>query len=164
MAAIGLAVLGELAVRRPLAAQFRALDEEIARRTETLERNLRTTSPAVRRAVLSDYQNYGERIRKRASTAEESAAMLSVIEETARQSGVGLSSTKPREPKIASFSEEYAVEVEVETDMKSLIAFLRAIESSGQLLRVPRLTLDGSGAGQRGRLKGVLTVTKAVTL
>jgi hypothetical protein len=164
VAAIALVAAIHFLVWRPLAGAFARYDEEIEKLGSKVARNLKILTPASTNAVLSDYRKYGECIRKRASTAEENSGMLTEIESLASQSGVALAATKPREPRIEDYYEEYAVEIDVESTPKELVRFLYGLEQSTQLLRAQRLTLDAKAGGDAGRIKGGLMVTKVVTL
>lgn len=148
----------------PIAHQFARLDESIASQEKRLARNLRTIAPGSKDAVLKAYQEYGDTIPKRGSTAEEAAAMLAEIEKIASDLGVALASTKPREPKIEKDFEEYKADIEVECKMKQLLSLLYGLESSPQLLRVERVALDLKEGESGGSLRGALVVSKCVTL
>lgn len=148
----------------PLRGQFRALDEKIGEAEKKMARNLRVLSPAAKDVVVRDFRLYGETLRKKGTTAEESAALLAEVEMLAAQSKIALSSTKPSEPRIDSDCESYAVTVEFEGDMAQVVGFLYAVETSPNMLRADRFSLDAKGARAQGTLKCALVVSRLVTL
>jgi Tfp pilus assembly protein PilO len=157
-------VLGDLFVRRPLRDDLRALAQRTEAREKKLVENQLILSPEVKVAVLKDWQSFGGYLVKRASTAEENAAMLSAIEALASRAGVGLVATKPQPPTPESFYEEYGVDLEVEGDMSALVSFLYGLQTSPQVLRVARLAIEAKGGGDPAALKGLMTISKVVML
>ena len=158
-------VLGAGVWMGPIENQFKRLDASIAGQEDQLIRNLRTIAPGSKGAVVKAYQEYGNTIPKRGSTAEERAAMLAEIEKIASDLGLSLSSTKPVEPpKIENDYESYQVAVEVQCKTKDFISLLYGLESSSQLLRVERFALDLKAGEGTGTLRGTLLVSRCVTL
>ncbi|MEI6147918.1 MAG: GspMb/PilO family protein [bacterium] len=165
MAAVVFVVLmGMGVVLGPIRGRFQELNEAIVIQEQKAARNLRVLSPASKEAAVSEYQELGNTIPRRGSTAEEVASMLAEIEKQATDTGVILSTTKQRDPNVQKDFEEYRVDLEVEADMKQLVGFLYGLESSAQLLRAERVALDVKGGGERGVFRGSLTVSKVVTL
>jgi Tfp pilus assembly protein PilO len=148
----------------PVRKRFNQINETIGEREKKVVDNLRILAPATRDAVTKEYSECGELIKKRGSSAEENAAMLSEIEKLASGVGVSLSATKPREPKTEPDFERYEVEMEVEAEMEKIIRLVHAVESSSQVLRVERLTIDSKKSGNRVALRAGLLVSKVVTL
>jgi len=148
----------------PVRKSFDQINETIAGREKEVARNLRILAKASRGAILKEYADYGEMIRKRGSTAEANAALLSEIEKVASGAGVSLSATKPREPRIDPDYERYEVEIEVDADMGQILRLIYAIESSAQVLRVERATIDSLKTGTAGTLRAGMLVSKVVTL
>jgi Tfp pilus assembly protein PilO len=148
----------------PVRQRFYQIDETIIEREKKVVDNLRVLAPASRDAITREYADCGELIKKRGSTAEENAAMLSEIEKVASGVGVSLSATKPREPKLERDFERYEVEMEVEAEMEKIIRLVHAVESSSQALRVERLTIDSKKNGNVVALRAGLLVSKVVTL
>jgi Tfp pilus assembly protein PilO len=156
--------VGAGVVLGPVRNAFALADESIARQEDKLVRNLRMIAPASKDEVVKAYSGFGSAVAKQGSTAEGRAAMLAEIEKEASDSGVALSATKPREPRVEKDFEEHQVGIDVEGNMKSIVRFLYGIESSPQLLRVEKLVLDAKAGGEAGVLRGSLVVSKLVTL
>ena len=148
----------------PVRKQFEQIDETIVEREKEVARNLRILAPASQAAINKEYAECGEIIKKRWSTAEENAAMLAEIERVASGVGVSLSATKPREVRIERDYERYEVEMEVDADMGQIIRLIHAVESSSQVLRVEKVTIDSRKTGTAVVLKAGVLVSKIVTL
>lgn len=148
----------------PVRNSFARLDETIVEREKDVARNLRILAPASRDAVIRDYADYGVMIKKRGSTAEENAAMLSEIEKIASGVGLALSATKPREPKTERDYERYEVEIEVDAEMGQIIRLIHSVESSPQVLRVEKATIDSKKSGNATTLRAGMLISKVVTL
>jgi Tfp pilus assembly protein PilO len=148
----------------PIRRRFQQLDETIVGKEKQLARNLRVLSSASKDAAVSEYKELGNTMPKQGSTAEEASSMLAEIEKQATEVNVVLTATKQIEPKLEKTFEEYQVEIEIEADMKKLVGFLYGVESSVQLLRVERVSLDLKSGGEQGAFRGTLLVSKVVTL
>lgn len=162
----GLVLLGAViaVLLGPVRGQFLAIEEESINQEKKMDRNLRVLSPTSRDVVVRDYRKYGDALRKKGSTAEESAAMLTEVELLAKQSTIELASTKPREPQVDPDHERYTVDLDFEATMAQLVGFLHAVETSPRMLRVDRLLLDAKGARQPGAVKSTVVVSRVVTL
>lgn len=149
-------------------ARFGAVSNSLMRRLsgrrKKLARNLRVLSSPSKDAAVREYNEFGSTIPQRGSTSEETAAMVAEIEKQATENGVVLSATKQREAKPEKDFEEYQVEIEIEANMKQLVGFLYSVESSAQLLRVERVSLDSKAGAEKGVFRGSLVVSKVVTL
>ena len=111
----------------------------------------------------AQYQKYLEYIQRSGSDEEEVAKILGEIESLARQSTVYLEDMKPLKPKEIDFYKEYAVEIEAEARMQSLVSFLYQLNMSSQLLRVEKLRLNLSKSGS-DILKVSMLITKVLVL
>jgi len=147
----------------PVRNKFRNLEDDIAAQEKKLARNLRILAPSARKAVESEYRQYGSRIQKKGSSDEENSQMLAELDRIAGQSKLSLLGTKPQKTKPDRDCETYVVEIEVEAEMPALMGFVCSIESSAQLLRIDRLVIE-SKDGRSAIVKGVLTISKIVTL
>jgi Tfp pilus assembly protein PilO len=148
----------------PVRKRFEQQDETIVAREKEVARNLRILAPMSRDAITREYAEYGEMIKKRGSTAEENAAMISEIEKTATGIGLSLSATKPHEAQVKGDYERYEVEIEVDAEMAQIIRLIHAVESSAQILRVEKLTIDSKKNGSVVSLRAGMLISKVVTL
>ena len=160
----GVVLLGVGLALGPVRNRFVVLHEATVLQEQALARNLAIVTPSAREAVEEDYRRYGALIMKQGSSDEENSAMMSEVDKLAGQNKVILTATKPLKGNKDADSESYAVEVEIESDMPALMGFVCALESSGQLLRVDRLTVDAKGGKNPSALHSTLLVSKVVTL
>lgn len=160
----GVILGGVVIVLGPVNGRFAQMNEAVVSQEKKLARNLGVLAPQARDAVEREYGRFGSVIKMRGSSEEENAQMLSEIDKWAGQNKIKLSATKPRETRKDQDCEYYSVEVEVEANMTELIGFIYALESSPQLLRVERLTLDAKGGKQQDSMRGTLVISKVVTL
>jgi len=148
----------------PVRGIFRNTDEAIVVQEQKMARNARILSSKSKDVVVRDYRQYGDSLRKKGSTSEESSAMVAEVEMLATQAKIALSATKPRDPHPDRDYEQYAVELEFEAPMAQAVTFLYAVENSPQMLRIDRMVLDAKGAKSAGMLKASVTVSRVVTL
>lgn len=161
---IGVFALGLVVAVGPVRKEFDEVDAAIAGSEKTVARNFRLLKPASVDTVQSEYRRHGEYLARKGSTEESNAAMLAEIERIAGECKIVMARTTPRKPVVDRDSEEYAVELEIESDMEQAIRFLHSLETSSQVLRVDNVTLDSKGAREPGVLKGSLLVSRVVTL
>ena len=161
---VGIVILGAIILMGPVKSRFHNLEEEISVQETRLNRNLAIVAPTAREAVEKEFKRYGEVIYKRGSSDEENSRMMSEIDKLAGLNKVILSATKPRDAKKEKDYEAYGVEIEIEADMAALMGFLYSLESSSQLLRVDRLTIESKGSKDPSSLHGTLAISKVVTL
>ena len=70
---------------------------------------------------------------------------------------------KPQTPKEVDFYKEYAVEIDAEGEISSLIAFLHQLNTSTQLLRVEKLRLSSNKKGEK-TLKASMLIIRVLVL
>ncbi len=70
---------------------------------------------------------------------------------------------KPRRPKETEVYKEYAVEIEAEGQMESLVSFMHQVNASSQLLRIETLRLTPAKA-ESDLLKASMLITKVLAL
>lgn len=157
-----LLVLGGIGLG-PVRSRLQSLDETISAQEKTLARNLRILAPVPRKAVESEYQQYGAMIQKKGSSEEENSQMLAELDRLAGQSKLTLLATKPQKTKADPDFETYGVEIEIEAEMPAIMTFMHGIETSSQLLRIDRLVIDSKGGGE-AVVKGSFSVSKIVAL
>ena len=148
----------------PIRSKFQELDVAVLDQEKKLAHNLGVLSPKPKEAAERDYSRFGSMIKMKGSSEEEKSAMLSEVDKLAGQNKISLQSTKPRETQPLQDGESYAVEIEIEATMAQLLGFVYAVETSAQLLRVDRLTLDAKTGKGADSLRGTLVISKTVTL
>jgi len=160
----GVGLLGVILAVGPVRRQFQDLDVAVVEQEKNLARNLGVLAPKPREAVEKDYNRVGSMIKMHGSSEEENSSMLSEVDKLAGQNKITLSATKPLKITANRDSEAYGVEIEIEATMPQLLGFVYAIETSAQLLRVDRLTLDSKGGKSSDSVRGTLVISKIVTL
>jgi Type II secretion system (T2SS), protein M subtype b len=160
----GVALMAVLLALGPIRHTFRELDVQVLDQEKKLAYNLGVLSPKPREAVEKDFNRFGSLIKMKGSSEEEKSSMLSEVDKLAGQNKIALSATKPLDIKPLRDCEMYAVEIEIEATMAQLLGFVYAVETSEQLLRVDRLTLDAKAGKGADSLRGTLVISKMVTL
>ncbi|MFO7871959.1 MAG: hypothetical protein R6V03_11090 [Kiritimatiellia bacterium] len=103
-----------------------------------------------------------DRIEKAPSSAEAIDGLNMEIDMMARETGLRLDSTLPREPREMGWCEECLVEIgRFGAGMDQLLRFLYTVRTRPGLLTVQNLTLSPGGEGPESR-KGSMLVTKLV--
>lgn len=148
----------------PLRTWFGEKKRHIESESRKVVYNERVLAPANRKAVVEVYQQYEGQMKKKGTTAEENAAMFGVIEGLAREYGVTLVASKPQDPQIFDIEERYSVEIEIEADISRLMRFLYEVESTPQLLRIDKLTVNPQNRADTALLKGNVLISKHVIL
>jgi len=168
---VGLAVALALAVAAglnlaaiPIRKWFATTDRAIEVDGKRLARNQKILAPVLTETVEKVYREMESVLKKKGSTAEETAAMFGTLDTLAREARVTLAGVKPQEPQTGTDGETYRVDLEIEADMSGLLKFLYGVESSSQVLRVDQLQLQSVTRPDAPPLKGQMTVSKLVFL
>lgn len=124
----------------PINQKIAQLNQEINLSQKRLAASLRNIQQ--KDAVIAQYDKYKAYVKSAGSDEEETAKVLGEIENVARKSSVYLMDIKPQAPKQTEFYKKYSAEIEVEGKMDSIINFLYNLNSSQQLLRTEKLSLN----------------------
>lgn len=165
IAALSLAAVAALngattPVRNWFATTGRAIEVEGKR----LARNRKILAPAPAEAVEKAYREVESVLKKRGSTAEETAAMFAALDTLAREAGVALAGVKQQDPQAGEESETYRVDLDVESDLAALMRFLHGVEASPQVLRVDQLQVQPQSRADAPPLKSRMTISRLVFL
>jgi hypothetical protein len=168
---VGLAVALALAVVAgfnlaavPIRKWFVTTEGEIKVESRQLARNRKILEPVLTEAVEKAYREMEAVLKKKGSTAEETAAMFGTLDTLAREARVTLAGVKPQETQNGVEGETYRVDLEIEADMPGLLKFLHGVESSPQVLRVDQLQIQPVTRPDAPPLKGQMTISKLVFL
>jgi Tfp pilus assembly protein PilO len=145
----------------PLRIRFYRLDQQIKISEKQLGGDLRNLKQ--KDLISEEYEKYLPYIKRSGSDEEEAARLLGEIEALARKSSVYLVDMKPRRPKETEVYKEYAVEIEAEGQMESLVSFMHQVNASSQLLRIETLRLTPAKA-ESDLLKASMLITKVLAL
>ncbi len=154
-------LLGYHGVWTPMTEKIGTLDDEIF----TMEMKLRKAKILIRqsaevRAETEKYVNLDQL--NAVSDEEETARLLSLIEETARKTGCSLSDVKPEAVKTDKWTKRFQVELYTESSMEQLISFVYELEHSPQILKIERVTASPKEE-KSPTLRSQLTVVRTVT-
>jgi Tfp pilus assembly protein PilO len=92
--------------------------------------------------IDSEYAAYEERLRFKGSQEQEITQLLNGLEILANNANIKIVNMKPRTPQDKNFYMRFAVEVETESNMSSLMRFIYDLKNSSLLLRIDRLNLN----------------------
>lgn len=145
----------------PIRERFRRMNQAIKISEKQLGHDLRNVYQ--KDQIAAAFEKYAKYVERSGSDEEEVAKILGEIESLARQSKVYLVDMKPQTPKEIDFYKEYAVEIEAEGEVASLMTFLHQLNTSLQLLRAEKLRLNAVKKGDK-TLKASMLITKVVIL
>lgn len=109
--------------------------------------------------IEKEYDRYKDYIQKGGPGEEEAASILKEIETIALNSGVKITSIKPKGMKQFQSYRKFSVELVSEGKIGQFLKFIYDLEGSKKLLKVERLVLSLKGA-QSDFLKGTLIIRK----
>ncbi|MBN1869284.1 MAG: type 4a pilus biogenesis protein PilO [Candidatus Omnitrophica bacterium] len=160
LAVMAIALLDRL-VFSPIRSRFQRINKAIKINEKQLAHDLRNVRQEGQ--ITRQFEKYVEYVQRSGSDEEEVAKILGEIESLARQSAIYLANMKPQTPKEIDFYKEYAVEIDAEGEIGSLISFLHHLNMSTQLLRVEKLRLSSNKKGDKV-LKASLLVTRVLVM
>ncbi|MFH1753701.1 MAG: type 4a pilus biogenesis protein PilO [Candidatus Omnitrophota bacterium] len=154
---ITVATLVYVFVIEPVIGAYSKINRQIISSTLKMEKGSRLLKRA--HEINAEYAKYAELIKPSQSDEEEIASMLKVIEVLARENQIYIRNIRPEPVKMVDFYKEYIFELTTDASITDLGKFIYDIQTSGNLLRVKRLTLS-SGSKGRDSLKAVLEISK----
>jgi Tfp pilus assembly protein PilO len=141
----------------PIIGGFSIVNRQIRSSTLKLEKGYRLLKRADE--IKAEYKKYADLIKPLPSDEEEIASMLKAIEAIARGNNIYINNIRPEPVRQNEFYKEFIFELTVEATVERLGKFMYDIQSSGNLLRVRRLTLSASSKRKKG-LKAVMEISK----
>ncbi|MEE8359409.1 MAG: type 4a pilus biogenesis protein PilO [Candidatus Omnitrophota bacterium] len=142
----------------PIVGAYSRLNRQILSSTLKLEKGYRLLKRA--EEIKTEYAKYAQLVKPSQSDEEEIASMLKVIEVLARGNNIYIRNIRPEPTKENEFYKEFMFELTAEAGIERLGKFIYDLQSSGNLLRVKRLTLSASSKGADS-LKAVLEISKS---
>ena len=153
-------LVGYHGIWTPMTHKFSELDDEIFatqmrfRKAKTLIRQKNDVVEASKKYVNLEKMDAG-------TDEEEIAKLLNFVEQTARKDSTSLSDVKPQPVKSDKVTKEYAVELNAEGELTSLIEFIYELEHSEQLLKIEKVDIAPKEE-KSALLRASLTVTRIV--
>lgn len=148
-------------ILRPLQEKVVLLDDEIF----SAEMKLRKAKIYIRQKdlILEEAKKYSNLAQLDAGTdEEETARILSMIEQSARKHGVSLSDVKPNPIKSDKWTKRFEVELNGECSLEQLTQFVFDLEHSAQMLKVEQVSTTPKEE-KSPVLRSQMTVVRTVT-
>ena len=152
-------VISDRVVIRPIFGAFRTMDQEARDLKIEIKRSLRVL--ADKDQIESDRKRYETYVVSAKSAEEEAVGLLKYIEGLANEAGVNLLYVKPAGEKSEGREKKYYVTLECEAQMVQLVTFFYKVESSNQILKIERFSIQPVSQGSSVVKSGV-TIAKTV--
>ena len=155
---VGFALLYRL-VLLPGIGKSRTLNHQIQLKREMIGNALSLLNQ--KEDIQRKSQKFANYAKGNLSEEEETAVFLKEVEDIAKNSSVQLIDLKPYSAERKDFYIEYRIEIETESNMNQLVAFIHNLQGSDSLLRVIKFRINPK-PDKPGMLKTYLTITKAL--
>jgi len=109
--------------------------------------------------IQKESRKYANYAKQKLSEEEETASFLKEIEDIARKSQLQLIDLKPYSAERKDFYTEYRIEIETESDMNQLVAFIHNLQGLDSLLRIIKFRISPK-VDKTSMVKTYLTITK----
>ena len=140
-AAAVLSILGAYhLVLRPIFGTFSSLSRQVVDLKTDIKKSVRLLSQ--KDQIMKEVQEYKDYSLSSKSPEEETVALLKFIEEMANKASINLLYVKPGGIKADEAGKRYFATLESEGPMPQLLTFFYDLETSNQLLRVEKYTLQ----------------------
>ena len=152
-----LGILSYMYILEPLWGKWQTINKNIYLQERQLLKNIKIM--AQKEMIAQLYEKHAQSLKMKGSVEEETAVILSEIENVARKNSGHITDIKPHRVRDMEFYKEYAIELEVEGDIANLTKFIYDLGNSEQILRVRHLRLNAKSGGENV-LKAYMIVTK----
>lgn len=152
-----LGVISYLLIIEPAWTSWKGLNKSIYDKERGLLKNIKIM--AQKDLIDKYYDKYAQSLKMKGSVEEETAVILSEIENIGRSSNVEIIDIKPHRVQEMDFYKEYFIELEAEGNITNLAKFIYELQNSKQILKVRHLRLNAKGTSD-DVLKSYLIVTK----
>jgi Tfp pilus assembly protein PilO len=160
--AIALAVifLMYLILIAPMAAQLNAINSRIHKTKAELEKALALIKDKT--TIEEEYDSIFGKISALSSDEQEIASILNTLQKAASNSGIKITAMRPRPVKQSQYYRYFESEVEIESDMASLMKFIYDIKNSNQLIRIDRLNVNANSRQGSSGIKAFMLISKPI--
>lgn len=148
-------------VWRPLQAKIVSMDDEIF----SMEMQLRKAKTYLRQKdqIIEEAAKYPNLSQLEGGTdEEETARILSLVEQAARKNGMSISDVKPNPIKSDKWMKRFEVELNGESTLEQLTQFVYELEHSPQMLKVEEIS-SAPKEEKSPVLRSQMTVVRTVT-
>lgn len=156
---LGVSALGYSLALEPSARHWKMLNKKVEATSDELSKDMRLVNMYDR--IEAEYARYTGYITAGRGEEEELAAVLAEIENVSKRTSCLISNVKPRSPGSIGGYREISFMVTAEGSAENLSAFLHAIETSKELLRVAGFTITPKSR-QADLLKGAFVINKVL--
>ena len=158
MAMVMIALSDQIIVR-PVVRMFWSLQKQVQDLKSEVKKSTRLLSQ--KEELMKELEQYSIYTVKAGTPEEETVALLKLIEKLANISGVNLLYVKPANVKGAEEGKMYYATLETESQMPALSRFFYEIESSNNLLKIEKFTLQPASKGS-SVIRCAATISKAI--
>lgn len=146
--AMGVLVFSDHLVVRPLVKTFGSLEQQLADLHRDIKKSVKLLSQKNR--IMNEVHGYSTYTLRAKSPEEETVELLKLIQELANKADVNLLYVKPAPVKSAAGEKDnvYAT-LESEATMEQVINFFYLVESSQQLLKIEKYSIQPVAKGSR---------------
>lgn len=145
----------------PIIDAYSGINRQITANSLKLAKGYRLLGRA--EEINLEYSRYANLLKPLTSDEEEIASMLKAIEALARSNKIKITSIRPEPIRETEYGKEFLFELSAEASADLLGKFMYDLQSSGNLLRVRRLTLNSSSS-RKSALKAVMQISKPLFL
>ena len=138
-----LGIVAYLLVLEPAWLNWKNLNKSIYDKERALLKNIKIM--AQKDLIDEYYDKYAQSLKMKGSVEEETAVILSEIENIGRSSNVQIIDIKPHRVQDMEFYKEYFIELEAEGNITNLSKFIYELQNSKQILKVRHLRLNAKG-------------------
>ncbi len=149
--------LVDRAIVGPINSKLKRINQEIKVSQAQLAFDLSNVSQ--KEDIAREYEKYAQYQKDVGSDEEKITIMLSALEDLGRESGLTLLDIKPQKSNEINLYKEYAISIEAEGSVESLVQFLYKLNTSEHLMRVEKLRLNVRDRDVR-TIKASILVTK----
>jgi hypothetical protein len=145
----------------PISAKLQSLDKQIAEKKAGIKVDLRILGEKER--IELESAKYKSFFTREGTAEEEMSALMKEVETLANKSTVYLLDMKPGAVKDSATFKQYTVTLNCEGELKRLIEFMYAIETSRKLLKTDKLQISLKSR-ESDTLKCNLSISKIILL
>ncbi|MCQ9207479.1 MAG: type 4a pilus biogenesis protein PilO [Omnitrophica bacterium] len=156
---LGASAIGYNMVVGPIAAGWKARNNEIQARINLLNKNTKLLGMSDR--LRAEYLKYRDYIELGQSEQEELRAALEEIENLSKKTSCRIANIKPRAARKIGNYKEISFVIISEGNIEALSRFLHAIEGSKKLLRVKHFSITPKSTSS-GNLKATFLISKII--
>lgn len=110
--------------------------------------------------IDKEYDLYAVKLKPRGSNEQETTFILNELEILARTSNLKIVNMRPKPPKDRDYYKRFIVNIETESNMRSLMMFIYKVRNSEQLLKIDRLRLHTKSAEEGLLIKASMVISK----